>query len=206
MLQVASRAGRLRAIDAMARSMSSIGVPRCCSVAFQWPNAKEAGSLQSAQRNAARKRPNSPVRTRWRREPASRRDRPKQISAATGVQRYTVEGSSSRSRRKALGRLCMNSEAALVSRSNIRTGSAPDSCGHLRCRLGRHLHHHGGVASLARSSDHSKTGPQASMSSLPRPVDTTPRSDGSGLFLALLQPGPVRRARIAENTRLCSAR
>ncbi len=87
MLQVASRADRLRAIDAMAKSMSSIDAPRFCSVAFHFPNSSAAGSVQSAQRNADRKPRNSLVRRRRRRESCSKRDSPKQISAATGVQR-----------------------------------------------------------------------------------------------------------------------
>ena len=34
MLQLTGRAGMLRAIDATAKSMSLIGVPRCCSATF----------------------------------------------------------------------------------------------------------------------------------------------------------------------------
>lgn len=205
LLQVASRAGRLRAIDAMAKSMSLIGVPRCCSVAFHRPKARDAGSLQSAQRNAARKRRNSPARRRRRREFASRRDKPKNISAATGVQRKTEDGSSVRSWRNAFGRRCMTAETALVSRSNIRMGDAPDCCGRLRWRPESRLRRSEGVAGLLRSSDRSRKGLQARTPSLQRPADTNPRSAGSCLFLAPSRAGSALRARIAESVRSCSA-
>ena len=202
MLEVASRAGRLRAIDAMAKSMSSISVPHCCGAAFHCPhtNTEDAGSLRSAQHRTARKRRNSLLRRR-RCQWASTRERPKQISAATGVQRQTADGSSPRSRRNAIGRRCRKAETALVSRSSIRTEGAPDSCGHFRWRPESHLRPSGAAASLSCSSDRSRTGPRASPSALPRPVDRTPRSAGSGSFLAPPRSEPVRRARIAENTR-----